>query len=154
MRVNKPIDFRFVNKSNNPNPEFATIGSSGFDLRANLEADIPMLPSSIHIIPTGLYFELPEDFEIQVRPRSGLAAKNGITVLNSPGTVDSDYRGEIKVILINHSDTTFTIKHGDRIAQAVIAEVVSKVVIKLKQVDELSTSTIRSTGGFGHTGIK
>jgi dUTP pyrophosphatase len=153
MRINKPIDFRFANKSTNPNPEFATVGSSGFDLRASLESDLPLLPASRHVIPTGLYFELPEDFEIQIRPRSGLAAKNGLTVLNAVGTVDADYRGEIKVILINHSDTTFVVKHGDRIAQAVIAEVVSKTVINLMQVDEISTDTVRSSGGFGSTGI-
>lgn len=161
MRINKPIDFRFANKSTNPNPEFATVGSSGFDLRANLPLtegilDNIIVISSGHraIIPTGLYFELPEDFEIQIRPRSGLAAKNGITVLNAVGTVDADYRGEIKVILINHSDGTYVVKHGDRIAQAVIAEVVSKVVINFKQVDEISTDTVRSTGGFGHTGLE
>lgn len=153
MRINKPIDFKFANKSTNPNPEFATVGSSGFDLRANLETPIPMLPSSRHIIPTGLYFELPKDFEIQVRSRSGLAANHGIAVLNSPGTIDEDYRGEVKVILINHGDTTFVVNHGDRIAQAVIAEVVSKVVVNLIQVDEVSQDTMRSSGGFGHTGI-
>ena len=95
------MDLKTCNKSDNEYPDYATTGSSGFDLRANLETAIPMLPASRHIIPTGLYFELPQNYEIQVRPRSGLAAKHGITVLNTPGTVDEDYRGEIKVILIN-----------------------------------------------------
>lgn len=152
------LKVNFVNKSTNPSPEYATNGSSGFDLRANLTEQITISgrasENNIAIIPTGLYFELPEGFEIQVRPRSGLAAKNGITVLNSPGTVDSDYRGEVKVILINHGLENFTIQHGDRIAQAVIGSVFAKNTVSLTEVKEILNDTQRSHGGFGHTGIK
>lgn len=148
------INFNFKNESNNPDPEYATAGSSGFDLRANLTEPVTIKPHSIKIIPTGLYFEIPENFEIQVRPRSGLAAKNGVTVLNTPGTVDADYRGEVKVILINHSDVEFFVNHGDRIAQAVIASVIGKNVIKLNKVNKISENTERGSGGFGSTGIK
>lgn len=148
------LNISFVNKSKNPNPEYATSGSSGFDLRANLETPIDIPSGDVKIIPTGLYFELPENMEIQVRPRSGLAAKNGVTVLNTPGTVDSDYRGEIKVILINHGKETFTIQNGDRIAQGVVASVMSKNIIQLNQVKEVSDNTTRSSGGFGSTGIQ
>jgi dUTP pyrophosphatase len=105
------------------------------------------------MIPTGLYFEIPEGFEIQVRPRSGLAAKNGVTVLNSPGTIDSDYRGEIKIILINHGTKPFTVENGERIAQGVISGVMGKKMITFDSVEELS-NTKRGEGGFGSTGIK
>lgn len=148
------ISLPFKNESTNPDPEYATIGSSGFDLRANLDEPITIQPHSVKIIPTGLYFEIPDNFEIQVRPRSGLAAKNGITVLNTPGTVDADYRGEVKVILINHSEIDFVINHGDRIAQAVVASVTAKNYINLIKVKNISDDTERSTGGFGSTGIK
>jgi dUTP pyrophosphatase len=148
------IKFGFVNESNNPDPEYATAGSSGFDLRANLESPVTIPPHGIKIIPTGLYFEIPENFEIQVRPRSGLAAKNGVTVLNTPGTVDSDYRGEIKVILINHSEVGFFVNHGDRIAQAVIASVIGKNFVKLNKVNNIDENTERGSGGFGSTGVK
>jgi dUTP pyrophosphatase len=148
------IKFNFKNESNNPDPEYATVGSSGFDLRANLDAPVIIQPHSVKIIPTGLYFEIPDNFEIQVRPRSGLAAKNGVTVLNSPGTVDADYRGEIKVILINHSEIDFIINHGDRIAQAVIASVIGKNFINLNKVDNIDENTERGSGGFGSTGVK
>ena len=143
----------FKNESTNPDPEYATAGSSGFDLRANLE-DTPMkiYQGERAMVPTGLFFELPENFEIQVRPRSGLAAKNGVTVLNTPGTVDADYRGEIKVILINLGEQPFEIFHGDRIAQGVVASVTAKNIIKLKRVTEISENTERGTGGFGSTG--
>lgn len=152
---NFKIKINFVNKSNNPNPEYATIGSSGFDIRANLTEQLT-IPSKggIAIVPTGLYFELPSNFEMQIRPRSGLAAKNGVTVLNSPGTIDADYRGEIKVILINHGDMLFKINHGDRIAQGVIASVINNNIFNLNQVNEISDDTQRSSGGFGSTGIK
>jgi dUTP pyrophosphatase len=143
---------RFVNKSNNPDPEYATEGSSGFDLRANLEESITIPSGKVKLVPTGLFFELPENMEIQVRPRSGLAVKNGISVLNTPGTVDSDYRGEIKVILINHGDEDFVINNGDRIAQAVVAVVTAKNFIKLTRVDKINTDTNRNSGGFGSTG--
>jgi dUTP pyrophosphatase len=148
------IKIGFVNESNNPDPEYATAGSSGFDLRANLDSPITIPPHGIKIIPTGLYFQIPENFEIQVRPRSGLAAKNGVTVLNTPGTVDSDYRGEIKVILINHSEVGFFVNHGDRIAQAVIASVIGKNFVKLNKVNNIDENTERGSGGFGSTGVK
>jgi dUTP pyrophosphatase len=148
------IKIGFVNESNNPDPEYATAGSSGFDLRANLDSPITIPPHGVRIIPTGLYFEIPENFEIQVRPRSGLAAKNGVTVLNTPGTVDSDYRGEIKVILINHSEVGFFVNHGDRIAQAVIASVIGKNFVKLNKVNNIDENTERGSGGFGSTGVK
>ena len=148
------INFKFKNESNNPDPEYATDGSSGFDLRANLDSPVNIQPHSVKIIPTGLYFEIPDNFEIQIRPRSSLAAKYGVTVLNSPGTIDSDYRGEIGVILINHSDNAFTINNGDRIAQAVAAAVTAKNFIKLTKVNNINEDTERGSGGFGSTGIE
>jgi dUTP pyrophosphatase len=155
---NYKLDFDFVNVSDNPDPEYATSGSSGFDLRANLSTTPngrTTIPSgAVALIPTGLFFKIPENFEIQVRPRSGLAAKNAVTVLNTPGTVDADYRGEVKVILINHGVEDFEILHGDRIAQAVIASVIGKNVINLNRVDEIDSNTERGAGGFGSTGRK
>lgn len=148
------LNINFVNKSTNPNPEYATSGSSGFDLRANLTNPIEIPSGGIQIIPTGLFFELPENLEIQVRPRSGLAAKNGVTVLNTPGTVDSDYRGEVKVILINHGKETFTVENGDRIAQAVIASVIGNNIIELNNTSKISNDTIRASNGFGSTGLQ
>lgn len=149
------LNINFKNESTNPDPEYATSGSSGFDLRANLKETIKLSPQGgFAIIPTGLYFELSEGFEIQIRPRSSLSAKFGVTVLNSPGTIDSDYRGEIGVILINHSNNEFIINNGDRIAQAVIASVISKNFIKLNKVGEIEINTARGTGGYGSTGIK
>jgi dUTP pyrophosphatase len=145
---------KFINKSNNPDPEYATEGSAGFDFRANLGDDkITLLGGGKAIIPTGLYFELPTNLELQVRPRSGLAAKHSVTVLNSPGTVDSDYRGEVKVILINHGTESFVIEHGERIAQGVIANVTAKQMVKFIKTDQLS-ETDRGEGGFGSTGVK
>lgn len=148
------IKLEFVNESNNPDPEYATNGASGFDLRANLTDTVVIQPNDRAIIPTGLFFHIPDNFEIQIRPRSGLAAKNGITVLNSPGTIDADYRGEIKVILINHGDERFIINHGDRIAQAIMASVFAKNIVKLLKVDSISTDTDRAESGFGSTGTK
>jgi dUTP pyrophosphatase len=149
------INVNFKNESTNPDPEYATSGSSGFDLRANLTETIKLSPQGgFAIIPTGLYFELPEGFEIQVRSRSGLAAKNQVCVLNSPGTVDADYRGEIKVILINHGLNEFYVENGDRIAQGVIASVIGKNVLTLNAVKEINENTERNSGGFGSTGIK
>jgi dUTP pyrophosphatase len=148
------IKFGFANKSNNQDPEYATAGSSGFDLRASLDAPVSLLVGKTTIVPTGLYFEIPDNFEIQIRPRSGLAAKNGVTVLNTPGTIDADYRGEIKVILINHGKEDFVINNGDRIAQAVIASVIAKNVVKLIKLDNVSDKTERGSGGFGSTGTK
>jgi dUTP pyrophosphatase len=148
------INLEFVNKSTNQDPEYATDGASGFDLRANLEESITIPSGRVAIVPTGLFFNIPPNFEIQIRPRSGLAAKNSVTVLNSPGTIDADYRGEVKVILINHGLDEFTINHGDRIAQAVMASVFAKNVVNLSKVDEISNETERGTGGFGSTGVK
>jgi dUTP pyrophosphatase len=143
----------FINKSNNQDPEYATEGSAGFDFRADLSEDIYLNPGDITMVPTGLYFELPTNLELQVRPRSGLAAKHGVTVLNTPGTVDSDYRGEVKVILINHGKNTFVIENGERIAQGVIANVIGKKLLHLTKTETLNDSE-RGEGGFGSTGIK
>jgi dUTP pyrophosphatase len=139
---------RIVNRSKNPLPQYETASSAGMDLRADLLSPVILQPMERTLIPTGLYMELPEGYEAQVRPRSGLAIKHGIGVLNSPGTIDADYRGEIKVILINLSNEAFTVNNGDRIAQMVIA---SHVQAELEQVEVL-TETERGVGGFGHTG--
>jgi len=136
------------NTSKNSLPAYETEASAGMDLRANLNEEIVLKPLERALIPTGLRIELPIGYEAQIRPRSGLAAKNGITVLNSPGTIDADYRGEIKVILVNLSQQEFTINHGDRIAQMVIAK---HETIVWENVNELKT-TERGVGGFGHTG--
>ncbi len=155
-----PNDYRqqinFKNESNNQDPDYETAGASGFDLRANLVDGerIILKVGKRAIIPTGLFFELPQNFELQIRARSGLAAKNGVTVLNGVGTIDADYRGEIKVILINLGDIDFTIINGDRIAQGIISTVTAKNVIKLNRVEEISNDTVRGTGGFGSTGIQ
>ena len=143
-----PIEVRIVNHSNNPLPEYATIGSSGMDIRAFLEKAIDLQPMERAVIPTGLFIELPEGFEVQVRPRSGLAIKQGITCLNTPGTIDSDYRGEIKIILINLSSEQQSIHPGDRIAQLVLQKVEK---IKWTDTDSLQV-TERNEGGFDHTG--
>tara|TARA_R110001592_G_scaffold206838_5_gene457544 strand:- start:521 stop:1135 length:615 start_codon:yes stop_codon:yes gene_type:complete len=147
------IVVKYQNNSSNPPLSYKYIDDSGIDLRANLESPVYLPSMGRMLVPTGIHFELPESYEIQVRPRSGLAAKNGITVLNTPGTVDRGYNGEIKVILINLGEETFTINHGDRIAQAVISPVISGRWSKLTRVDSL-TETQRSTGGFGSTGVK
>lgn len=144
----KEIEVKLINKSCNYDPEYATIGSAGMDLCAN--EDQVLHPGQRRLISTGIFIQLPEGYEAQVRPRSGLAIKHGITVLNSPGTIDSDYTGEIKVILINHSDEDFRIEKGDRIAQMVIAEYVR---VKFTNVEHLA-ETERGEGGFGHSGIK
>ena len=142
------IKVRIVNRSNNSLPEYATEGSSGMDLRAHLEEAITLKPMERQLIPTGIFIELPEGYEGQVRPRSGLAVKYGLTCLNSPGTIDADYRGEIKIILINLSQEIQTIQPGDRIAQLIIS---SYERVKWKEV-ELLEETERNHGGFGHTG--
>ncbi len=139
---------KVINKSNNSLPEYSTEHSAGMDLRANLDQSVTLKPGERKLIPTGLFFEIPEGFEVQVRPRSGLAIKNGISVLNSPGTIDADYRGEVCVILINLGTEDFVINNGDRIAQMVVAKY-EKCSWTL--VEELS-STDRGSGGFGHTG--
>lgn len=142
------VRIKMINNSKNPLPGYATPGSSGMDLRANLEEPITLLPRQRELIPTGIFVQIPEGYEIQVRPRSGLAIKNGITCVNSPGTVDSDYRGELKVILINLSDEAHTIHHSDRIAQMVVSKVEKGILDIVESLDE----TERGQGGFGHTG--
>ena len=139
---------KIVNKSPHALPAYATAGSSGVDIRAHLEQPIIIAPLERVLVPTGLFFEMPEHLEAQVRPRSGLAIKQGLTCLNTPGTIDADYRGEVKVILINLSNEAQTIQDGDRIAQVVFQQV-EKVVFD--QVDQLN-ETVRGAGGFGHTG--
>lgn len=142
------ITVNIINNSLNNLPAYETIGSSGMDLRANLQEPVKLEPMQRALIPTGLFIELPLGYEAQVRPRSGLALKHGITCLNSPGTVDSDYRGEIKIVLINLSNETFIIQHGERIAQ-MIFQTVAKAEWQLVKV--LNESK-RGEGGFGHTG--
>jgi dUTP pyrophosphatase len=142
------INIPIVNLSNNPLPEYATSGSSGMDLRANLAEELSFEPFQRMLVPTGISIELPEGYEAQVRPRSGLAIKQGFTCLNSPGTIDADYRGEIKVILINLSQEKQVIHHGDRIAQLVIQQVEKANWIPAEALNE----TARNAGGFGHTG--
>ncbi|HUM52812.1 MAG: dUTP diphosphatase [Chitinophagales bacterium] len=144
------MKLKIVNSSDNPLPVYETTGSAGMDLRAQLSEPVMLKPLQRALIPTGLFIELPDGYEAQVRPRSGLALKKGVTVLNSPGTIDSDYRGEIKVIMINLSNETTIINTGERIAQMIISKY-EKVV--LKEVDELN-ETERGEGGFGHTGVK
>lgn len=142
------MQVNIINKSNNPLPEYATQWSAGVDLRAFINENIVLKPLQRMLIPTGLFVELPEGFEAQIRPRSGLAFKNGITVLNSPGTIDADYRGEIKVLLINLSAENFEIKSGERIAQMVIAKHEQAQFVPVEILNE----TQRGDGGFGHTG--
>ena len=142
------IKVKIINESSNPLPGYATEGSAGMDIMANLNESIRINPMERLMIPTGLFLELPNGYEGQVRPRSGLAIKNGITCLNSPGTIDSDYRGEVKIILINLSDREHMVQHGDRIAQLVVHKV---QVVKWKQVKKVKSSQ-RNKGGFGHTG--
>ncbi|MBQ2498378.1 MAG: dUTP diphosphatase, partial [Bacteroidales bacterium] len=139
-----------VNKSDNAMPAYETVNSAGMDLRAYLpDGELFIKPMQRALVPTGLFMEIPVGYEGQVRPRSGLAIKSGITVLNSPGTIDADYRGEVKVILINLSDTDFVIKSGDRIAQLVIAKHEQPDVVEVQILSE----TERGSGGFGHTGV-
>jgi dUTP pyrophosphatase len=142
------VEVKIVNTSNNPLPAYATEGAAGMDLRADLARQVQLAPMERQLIPTGLFIELPHYFEAQVRPRSGLAVKHGITCLNTPGTIDSDYRGEIKVLLINLSAETQIINPGDRIAQLVFQRVEK---IQWEQVTAL-TETVRNDGGFGSTG--
>lgn len=142
------IEIRIINTSSNPLPEYATPGSSGMDLRASLMSPIKMTPLERKLVPTGLFLEIPEGYEAQVRPRSGLAIKQGITCLNTPGTIDSDYRGEIKIILINLSGEEQVIHPGDRIAQLVIQRVEKANWLPAEEI----SITTRNEGGFGHTG--
>jgi len=144
MKVN------IVNRSRFPLPQYATVHSAGLDLRADLEHSQVLKPLERALVPTGLFIELPEGYEAQVRPRSGLAAKHGISIVNTPGTIDPDYRGEIKVVLVNLSDVPFTLEPGERIAQMIIARFEH---ISWNEVETLS-ETVRGEGGFGHTGVK
>jgi dUTP pyrophosphatase len=148
------LKVKFINKSNNQDPTYEKEGDSGFDIRAFVDKPIEIEPGSRALIPTGLYFEIPSSYELQIRSRSGLALKNGIMVLNSPGTVDSGYRGEIGVILYNTDKSApFYVHNGDRIAQGVIAGVQTMNKTKFIKTDSLSTSD-RGSGGFGSTGVK
>lgn len=142
---------RIYNKSTNPLPAYASVNAAGMDLRADLSEPVVLQPLERKLIPTGLYIELPTDCEAQVRPRSGLALKHGITVLNSPGTIDSDYRGEVGVILVNLSSEPFTVNPGERIAQLVVAKFQQEELVEVAALEELS-DTERGTGGFGHSG--
>ncbi len=139
-----------INRSNNPLPAYATKQSAGLDLYANLENEVCLQPMERRLIPTGIFLALPEGYEAQIRPRSGLALKKGVTVLNTPGTIDSDFRGEIQVILVNLSSEEVCIQHGERIAQMVIA---SYQTVEWQAVEALD-KTSRGEGGFGHTGTK
>jgi dUTP pyrophosphatase len=141
---------KVVNKSDNELPRYETNGSAGMDLRAMLTEPVMLKPLQRALIPTGLYIELPDGYEAQIRPRSGLAFKKGLSIVNAPGTIDSDYRGEIKILLINLSNETAIVNTGERIAQMVISKYEQ---VKLDEVDVLS-DTERGAGGFGHTGIK
>ena len=142
------VQIKIVNTSANPLPQYATAGSSGMDIRASLDIPVTLQPLERTLIPTGLFVEIPVGYEIQVRPRSGLAIKQGITCLNSPGTIDSDYRGEIKIILINLSSEEQVINPGDRIAQMIIQKVERAEFVQVEILNE----TERAAGGFGHTG--
>ena len=144
------LKINVVNKGHQPLPQYATAQSAGMDLRANLDEPVTLRPMERRLIATGLHIALPEGYEAQIRPRSGLALKRGITVLNSPGTVDADYRGEIGVLLINLSQEDFIINDGERIAQMVIARHEQAQFVKVQVLDE----TERGEGGYGHTGVK
>lgn len=144
------MDIKVVNKGHQPLPEYATPQSAGMDLRANIEAPITLKPMERRLIPTGLYIALPIGYEAQIRPRSGLALKHGITVLNTPGTIDADYRGELMVLLVNFSDSDFIINDGERIAQMVIARHEQGIFEVVEALDD----TERGMGGYGHTGVK
>jgi dUTP pyrophosphatase len=142
------MKIKVVNISGNPLPEYSTIHSAGMDIRANLPETVTIMPMERKLIKTGLFIQLPEGFEAQVRPRSGLALKNGITVLNTPGTIDADYRGEVGVILVNMSDVPFEVKNGDRIAQMIVSKYERAEMINVEVLD----TSERGEGGFGHTG--
>lgn len=141
---------QIINRGHQPLPAYATPQSAGMDLRANIDESIVLHPMERRLVPTGLFMALPAGFEAQIRPRSGLALKHGITVLNTPGTIDADYRGEIMVLLINFSQTNFVINDGERIAQMVIAKHENAEFIEVETLDE----TERGAGGYGHTGVK
>ncbi|WP_298651370.1 dUTP diphosphatase [uncultured Proteiniphilum sp.] len=142
------MKIKIVNKSRHPLPEYATVSAAGMDLRANLEEPVVLKPLERTLVPTGIYIQLPEGYEAQIRPRSGLAIKHGIGIVNAPGTIDADYRGEIRVILVNLSNENFTIQDGERICQMVIA---GHARVEWEAVGSLD-ETERGAGGFGHTG--
>ena len=144
------MQIKVINRGRQPLPAYATEQSAGMDLRANIDAPLTLHPLERKLVGTGLYIALPQGYEAQIRPRSGLALKHGITVLNSPGTIDADYRGEIMVLLVNLSDTDFVINEGERIAQMVIARHEQAVFESVETLDE----TERGAGGYGHTGVK
>lgn len=144
------VQIKVINRGHQQLPAYATSQSAGMDLRANLEAPIVLKPMERKLVSTGLFIALPEGFEAQVRPRSGLALKHGITVLNTPGTIDADYRGEVMVLLVNFSQEEFVIRDGERIAQMVIARHEQGHFVEVEELDE----TERGTGGYGHTGVK
>ena len=144
------LRIKVVNKGHQPLPQYATTQSAGMDLRANLEEPVVLKPMERRLIPTGLHIALPEGYEAQVRPRSGLALKHGLTVLNTPGTIDADYRGEIGVVLINLSQQDFVVNDGERIAQLVIARYEQGELVEVEALDE----TERGEGGYGHTGTR
>lgn len=143
------MKIRVINRSSHPLPAYETAGSAGMDLRAFIEEKLVLQPLDRKIVPTGLFIELPLGYEAQIRPRSGLAFKSGITVLNTPGTIDADYRGEIKVLLVNLSNEEFTVNNGDRIAQMIISR---HETASWEETSEL-TDTVRGAGGYGHTGV-
>ncbi len=143
------VKIEVINKGRHPLPEYATAQSAGMDLRANISESIILQPLERRLIPTGLYIALPKGCEAQVRPRSGLALKHGITVLNSPGTIDSDYRGEVMVLLVNLSQEAFTVNDGERIAQMVVARHEQAELVSVDTLDD----TERGAGGYGHTGV-
>jgi len=144
------IKVRIINKGHQPLPAYATPQSAGLDLRANIDAPLTLHPMERRLIPTGLYMALPAGYEAQVRPRSGLALKHGISVLNTPGTIDADYRGEVMVLLVNFSTENFVVNDGDRIAQMVITRHETAAFAEVEELDE----TERGAGGYGHTGVK
>ena len=144
------VRINVVNRGHQPLPAYATPQSAGMDLRANLDAPVTLRPMERRLIPTGLHIALPEGYEAQVRPRSGLALKHGLTVLNAPGTIDADYRGEVGVVLINLSDQDFVVNDGERIAQLVIARYEQGELVTVGELD----ATERGEGGYGHTGVK
>ncbi len=142
------VKIKIVNTSENELPHYATAGAAGMDIRAHITDAMILQPLERQLIPTGIFMEIPSGYEVQIRPRSGLAYKNGITCLNTPGTIDSDYRGELKVLLINLSNESQTISTGDRIAQLIVAKVETAELTLVQQLNE----TVRAAGGFGHTG--
>lgn len=144
------VQVKIINKGHQQLPAYATPQSAGMDLRANIDGPVTLRPMERRLIPTGLYMALPEGYEAQVRPRSGLALKHGITVLNSPGTIDADYRGEVMVLLVNLSGSDFVVNDGERIAQMVIARHETAVFVEVAELD----ATERGEGGYGHTGVK